>query len=507
MRISFFLLFALLGIFTLGSSQQKYPEPAKTRRTGDSLGPVRDIAPVITHSSVIIGGKSIHYTAATGFMVMRNEKGKALSRIFYIAYTRDGITDKSSRPMTFCYNGGPGSSSVWLHMGMIGPRRVILGDSGRAPAPPYQYVNNQYCWLDNTDLVFIDPVTTGYSQPAPGENANQFHGYSEDIRSVGDFIRSYIAKQERWGSPKFLAGESYGTMRSAGLSTYLQDQYGMYLNGIILVSTIMNWETIGFSRANDLPYILYLPTYAAAAWYHHKVDPSLQGSLQQTVDEARKFAGGTYATALMEGDQISSSDRDKVAAELHRLTGIPLTYILGANLRITIGRFCKELLRDEGKTIGRYDSRVTNTDYDNVGESPDFDPSYASVLGAFSGAINDYLEKDLDFKDRNPYNILTGVGPWPYHSDNRYFDNSQSLRLAMTENPYLRVWVLCGYFDLATPFYSVEYTIHHMGLKPYQQSHIHLTYYESGHMIYVNHASLVQAKKDEEAFYGMAVPK
>jgi carboxypeptidase C (cathepsin A) len=466
--------------------------------------PEHVLPPVVTQGSVVIGGKTINYTATTGYMTMKDENGKPLSNIFYIAYTKNDVSNKATRPVTFAYNGGPGSSSVWLHMGLIGPRRVVLSDSGEAMAPPYHYVNNEYSWLDKTDVVFIDPVTTGYSRPAKGENADQFHGYQEDIQSVGDFIRQYVSQTGRWSSPKFLAGESYGTTRSAGLSGYLQDKYGMYLNGIILISSVLNFETLDFNRGNDLPYILYLPTYAAAAWYHHKVAPDLQGSLQQTIEEARHFAGGEYTWALMKGDQLSESEKDSIVNELHRLTGLSKEYIEGSNLRIQIERFCKELLRDEGQTIGRYDSRMMNTDYDNVGATPDFDPSYAAVLGAFSGAINDYLYTDLKFKSDNPYNILTSVWPWPFDSDNHYLNNSETLRMAMTQNKYLKVWVLCGYYDLATPFYAAEYVVHHMGLKPYQEGNIHLTYYKAGHMVYINYPSLQKVKKDADAFFDEA---
>ncbi|MDE3213497.1 MAG: peptidase S10 [Bacteroidota bacterium] len=494
----------LLLCYFLGFSQAHKEKSGPSGSEKDSAVTAathKDLPPVVTQGTVTIEGKTIAYTATTGFMTMKNENGKPLSHIFYIAYTKNGVEDKADRPITFAYNGGPGSSSVWLHMGMLGPKRVLMSDSGEALPPPARYVNNPYSWLDKTDLVFIDPVTTGFSRPAKGEDATQFHGYEEDLKSVGDFIREYISRQSRWNSPKILAGESYGTTRSAGLSGYLQDNYGMYLNGVILVSSVLNFQTIDFNEGNDLPYILYLPTYAAAAWYHHKIASDLQGSLQKTIAEAKTFAEGPYNVALMKGDQLSAAEVDSIAGELHRLTGLPETYIKRSRLRINAGNFEKELLRPENEILGRYDSRIANSGYDQVGEYPEYDPSYAATLGTFSTAVNDYLERDLKFKNENPYNILTGVGPWPYRSDNRYFTNFQTLRNAMTQNKYLKVWVLCGYFDLATPFDAAEYVFDHMGLEPYQQSRLHMTFYPSGHMIYTNMESLRKAKKDADAFY------
>ncbi|MDP4285699.1 MAG: peptidase S10 [Bacteroidota bacterium] len=507
-------LLLLAGIFFISGAAllaQRTEHHAPAKITKDSSAPaIPDHVPppVVTRSSVTINGKVINYTATTGYMIMKDEEGKPKANIFFIAYTKDDIADKATRPLTFAYNGGPGSSSVWLHMGLIGPRRVELNDTGEAMAPPYRYVNNEYSWLDKTDVIFIDPVTTGYSRQAKGEDVNQFHGYQEDITSVGDFIRQYVSKYERWGSPKFLAGESYGTTRSAGLSGYLQDKYGMYLNGIVLISSVLNFETLNFSRGNDLPYILFLPTYAASAWYHHKIAPDLQGDLQKALAEAKEFAGNEYTIALMKGDQVSPEEKTKVINEMHRLTGLSEEYISRSNLRVDIEHFCKELLRDEGKSIGRYDSRLVNTDYDDISPTPDNDPSYSAVLGAFSGAINEYLAKDLKFQNpETPYNILTSVWPWPYNSDNRYFYNSETLRKAMTDNKYLKVWIVCGDYDLATPFFAAEYVAHHMGLRPYQQSRLHFTYYQSGHMVYLNHPSLVKLKKDVDEFYDSAVSK
>jgi carboxypeptidase C (cathepsin A) len=497
------VLIALLPFFSVNAQQHRVLAPPSGSTTDSTILPElhKELPPVVTQGTVTIEGKTISYTATTGFITMKDGEGNPLSNIFYIAYTKNGEPDKADRPITFAYNGGPGSSSVWLHMGMLGPKRVQLSDSGEALPPPARYVNNPYSWLDKTDLVFIDPVTTGYSHPAKGEDASQFHGYEEDLKSVGDFIREYVSKEQRWSSPKFLAGESYGTTRSAGLSGYLQENYGMYLNGIVLVSSVLNFQTIDFNKGNDLPYILYLPTYAAAAWYHHQVAPDLQGSLEKTIEEAKTFAEGAYNEALMKGDQLSGTQKDSVVNELHRLTGLSEDYIRGTNLRIEVSRFRKELLRKQGRTIGRYDSRIMNTDEDDVGEYPEFDPSYATVLGPFSSAVNDYLERDLKFKYDNPYNILTGVGSWPYSSDNRYFTNFETLRRAMSKNKYLKVWVLCGYYDLATPFDAAEYVVHHMGLRPYQQKNIHLTFYPSGHMIYTNLRSLQKAKKDADAFF------
>ncbi|MDE3056717.1 MAG: peptidase S10, partial [Bacteroidota bacterium] len=315
----FFIFFIFSSSFSLFAADQ-------SKQTSDSSASVIEQPPVVTHHQMMVDGKPLKYTATAGYMIMKDENGKAKANIFFIAYTKDGVADPSTRPICFTFNGGPGSSSVWLHLGALGPKRVLLKDDGEPTAPPYKLVDNEYTWLDQTDLVFIDPVETGYSRPAAGEDKKQFTGYKEDIQSVGEFIRLFTTRYERWASPKFLAGESYGTTRAAGLSGYLEERYGMYLNGICLVSSILNFETAEFATGNDLPYILFLPSYTATAWYHKKLSPDLQQNFQKALDESKTFALGDYASALMQGDQLPEAKQKEIEQELARLTGLSPQY-------------------------------------------------------------------------------------------------------------------------------------------------------------------------------------
>lgn len=457
---------------------------------------------VETQHSVRIGGQEVRYTATAGTMLLKEEDGKAKASVFYIAYAKDGVTDPSHRPLTFSFNGGPGSSSVWLHLGVLGPKRVLMDDEGRALPPPYKLVENEYSLLDVTDLVFIDPVTTGYSRAVPGEQANQFHGIREDVQSVGEFIRLYTTRNQRWASPKFLIGESYGTTRAAGLSGFLQQRHGLYLNGIMLVSSILSFQTARFDRGNDLPYVLFLPTYTATAWYHKRLAADLQADLRKTLDEVEAFAAGPYTLALIQGDELDGAERAQVAEKLARYTGLSTQYVEQANLRINIMRFVKELLRDQRRTVGRLDSRFTGIDADAAGERFEFDPSMAAILGPYTGTLNHYVRSELKFESDLPYEILTGrVRPWSYAQyENRYVNVAETLRRAMTQNPNLRVFVANGYYDLATPYFATCYTFDHLGLDPSLRDHVQMAYYEAGHMMYIHKPSLQQLKQDLAQF-------
>ena len=457
---------------------------------------------VQTKHTVRIGGEEIKYTATAGTILLKLEDGTPKASVFFIAYTKDDVTDVTKRPVTFTFNGGPGSASIWLHLGAFGPRRVEMGDAGSLLPPPYKLVDNESSLLDVTDLVFIDPVSTGFSRAVPGEAPKQFHGIEEDIQSVGDFIRLYASRNKRWSSPKFLTGESYGTTRAAGLSGYLQDRYGMYLNGIILISTILNFQTLEFDRGNDLPYILYLPTYTAIAWYHKKLPADLQADLQKALNESRAFASGEYADALMAGDAISAVRRSAISQKLSRLTGLSTEYIDRSNLRIEIQRFDKELLRSERRTVGRLDGRFKGIDEDAAGSRPDYDPSLAAIVGPYTATFSDYVRGDLKFESDLPYEFLTGrVRPWNFQPyENRYVNVAETLRSAMTQNPFLRVYVAKGYYDLATPFFAAEYTMEHLGLDESLRGHLTGGYYEAGHMMYVHKPSLVKLKQELKAF-------
>lgn len=461
-----------------------------------------------TEHEITVNGRKIPYTATAGTLVLKKEDSQPWASMFYVAYTRSDVQDMSKRPITFSFNGGPGSASIWLHMGALGPRRVDMGPAGEQPAPPYHLVDNEDTALEFTDLVFIDPVSTGFSRSAPGVNPADFHSFEGDLQSVAAFIRLYLVRSERWDSPKFLAGESYGTTRASALSQYLHNNDGIYLNGITLISSVLNFETISFNPGNDLPYALFLPSYTAAAWYHKKLPKDLQSDLEKAVGESRRFAANEYNVALMKGDKLTAAERAPVVKQLARLTGLSEEYVEQSNLRISMQRFAKELLRKEGKTIGRYDSRLEGADLDSAGDRPEYDPSYASVQGAFTAVFNEYIRKDLKYDTDLTYEALTDkVRPWSYaRFENRYLDTAEMMRQAMTENPNLKVIIANGYYDLATPFFATEYTVNHIGLQPALSSHIGLTYCEAGHMLYTKKSCLDNLHKSMVDFYQKALP-
>jgi carboxypeptidase C (cathepsin A) len=469
---------------------------------------------VETKHAITLGGRELRYTATVGTIILKEEtekKGekagefegeKPRASIFFVAYTRDEIQDKGTFPVTFSFNGGPGSSSVWLHLGLLGPRRVLMDKEGFPLPPPYTLVNNEYSLLEHTDLVFIDPVSTGYSRILPGEKAKEFHNFKKDIESVGDFIRLYASRYQRWSSPKFLIGESYGTTRAAGLSGYLQERHGMYLNGLMLISCILNFQTARFGPGNDLPYILYLPTYTATAWYHRKLPSELQKDLKTTLRQVEEFASGEYTLALMKGAALSETERKKIIQKLSRFTGLSEDYIDRTDLRIGIHRFVKELLRDERRTVGRLDSRFKGIDRDSAGELYEHDPSMSAIMGPYTATLNDYVRSTLRFESDLPYEILTGrVQPWSFSDhENQFVNVAETLRKAMSMNPHLRVFVANGYYDFATPYFATEYTFTHLGLDPALQKNISMSYYEAGHMMYIHLPSLVQMKSDLAEF-------
>lgn len=455
-----------------------------------------------TQHSITLNGAKFDFEATAGTMPLKDEEGKVQANIFYIAYTKKGA-DPETRPITFCFNGGPGSSSVWLHLGVFGPRRVAMTDFGDALAPPAKLIENDASILDLTDLVFIDPVSTGYSRAADEKNAKQYHGVQEDLQSVAEFIRLYVTKNNRWSSPKFLAGESYGTTRAAGLAGYLQSRLGMRLNGIILVSSVLDFGTIRFDDGNDQPFIFYLPTYTATAWYHKKLDPALQADLKKTLAEVEQFATGDYAAALRAGLGLTDAQRKEIAAKVARYTGLSPEYVLRSNLRIEGQRFMRELLRDRGQTVGRYDSRYLGRDSTDVADRPEYDPSYTAVQGSFTEAFNNYVRNGLKFESDLPYEILSGrVQPWNYGTaTNRYLNMTPTLRTAMTANPDLRVFVANGFYDLATPYAATQYTFNHLGPDRKTLDRVTMGYYEGGHMMYLHKPSRDKLKSELAAFF------
>ncbi|WP_083732812.1 S10 family peptidase [Spirosoma montaniterrae] len=494
-----FLTLCLLCVFAGWVFAQRPEQPVISGNAPDP-----DLS--ITKHTITLNGEKINYTATAGYLPQRDETGKVKGNIFFVAYTRDGVLNPATRPITYTYNGGPGSASVWLHMGALGPKRILMGDDGRMLAPPYTVADNEFTWLAFTDLVFIDPVMTGYSRPAEGIDKKEFTGYTEDIQSVGDFIRLYTTRYDRWASPKFLSGESYGTTRSAGLSGYLQDRHGLFLNGIVLISAVLDFATGDFFiSGNELPYSLFLPTYAAMAWYHKQVPA--YSDLKTLLAEVEKYAIGDYTLALMKGDRLTPAERQTVAAQLSKFTGLSTDYLQRCNLRIRDDRFTKELLRKQGKTVGRLDGRFIASDYDRAGETYEFDPSYnATIYGPFTTAVNDHLHRVLKVKNDLPYEILTGrVRPWSYANvQNQFLNTAETLRQAMTKNPYLKVHVCNGYYDMATPYFATDYTFAHMMLDPALKANVTQSFYEAGHMMYIDKPALIQMTRVIADFYKSA---
>lgn len=452
--------------------------------------------PVFITNTVTIAGERVKYVAETGMLPILKPDGTTSASVFYVAYTRLDEKNTAARPVTFCFNGGPGSSSVWLHLGALGPRRVKMNPDGTLPSPPFGLVDNQYSILGASDLVFIDPVATGFSRAAKDEKADAFFGDSADLDSVGEFIRLWTTRHGRWLSPKFLCGESYGVFRAAGLADHLRSRYGMYLNGLVLISGVLDFATIWDNPGNDLPYPLILPAYTAAAHFHHKLLPDLQADLPKALAEARAFAKGEYASALQKGDSLSPEEHKKIAAELVRLTGLKPQVIEDNNLRIDEGVFRKQLLHDEGLILGAYDARITGRDDDPASPTPDFDPSDAAVLGPFSAAMNSYVRDELKFEDDLPYEIIAGVQPWNYGVRNSYASAGDKLADVMNQNPYMKVLVFGGRCDLVCPIDTVHYALDHMALDPAYRTNITYEQFDAGHMMYINLPDLKKMQKD-----------
>ena len=470
-----------------------------------------------TAHAVTIEGQEVAYVATAGRMLLREEEGKKKASFFYVAYTRDDTEDPPGRPIVFCFNGGPGSSSVWLHLGAFGPRRVDMTDDGMPYPPPGRVVDNGDSLLDFADLVFVDPVGTGFSRAIPGEEAKQFHHFKQDIEAVGEFIRIYLTRNKRWASPKFLAGESYGTTRAAGLAGHLFKRHGISFNGLILVSSILNFQTAGFDsktwtfeRGNDLPYAVFLPTYAAAAWYHRRLEPQfLDRPLPDFVAEVEEFAAADYTLALFQGDALEPARFAEIAERVASYTGLPVDYVKAYQLRIEILRFCKELLRAQGLTIGRIDARYTGRDRFSAGDTIEEDPSIDAVMGPYTSALNDYVRRELTYESELPYEVLSMAvnENWDYDDfKNAHVDVSETLRETMSRNPFMRVFVANGYYDLATPHSATEYTFAHLGLDASLRENVRMGYYEAGHMMYVHAESRHRLAEELRAFIGEEAP-
>ncbi len=454
-----------------------------------------------------IGGHSIAYQVETGTLTQSTDTQQEKAEVFFVAYTLPGQSGPR-RPVTFAFNGGPGSSSVWLHLGMLGPERIELPDDASLLQPPYQLSANPHSLLDITDLVFIDPVSTGFSRPIGDEKKSQFHGFDEDVRSVAQFIHDWTSHYQRWDSPLFLMGESYGGLRAAGLSSYLQSRYNLELNGIAVISGAINFQTLRFDSGNDLPYLCFLPTYAATAWYHGRLSEELQSlPVEDVVAQAEAVATGDYAQVLLLGSAAPAEQVDRLVEQLSRLTGIDAAFWRNSNLRVSQPRFCKELLRGQARTVGRFDSRYSGIDRDAAGDRPDYDPSGAAIFGPFTATLNQYLRQRLGYQQPRTYEILTGnVQPWNYDGFvGRYVDASDSLRRAMTANPHLQLYVACGYYDLATPHFAMQYTLNHLGLDPALESNVTVSHFEGGHMMYIFEPAMVQLRSELLDWYQRAM--
>ncbi|MFZ1702319.1 MAG: hypothetical protein WBO10_07790 [Pyrinomonadaceae bacterium] len=485
---------------------QATPSPSASPRAAAS--PEKEEPPVVTKHSINVGGRQLNYTATTGFMPIKNAvSGETEAKIFFMAYTLDNAPAR--RPLMFSFNGGPGSASVWLHLGALGPKRIKMLDDGMMPPPPFEMETNQSTWLTETDMVFIDPVGTGYSRATKPELASKFFGVNGDIESVGEFIRMYLGRNERWMSPMFLVGESYGTTRAAGLSNWLFN-HGIALNGIALVSAVLNFQTIRFADNNDLPLILILPSYTATAWYHKRLSPAMQAkSIEQVTKEARDFAGGEFASSLLKIDALTPAERTSLVTKFSSLTGLGREFIERNNFRVELGEFNKELLRGERRTTGRLDSRFKGIDRDASGSDSGGDPSMNAIRPPYTAAFNDYVRRELGFTSDVEYYILGGgiTAPWNYNVTNQYADTSMPMKDAMAKNPYMKIFVAQGYYDMATPFYAAEYTISALNLDPTLRKNINFEYYESGHMMYIETKSLAKLKSDVATFMAGAMKK
>ena len=475
---------------------------------------------VNTEHVLEVDGRTLEYTATCGTVLLRlyedaakgkadaaapskKEPGKPHATFFFIAYTLKNSDAARPRPVTFAFNGGPGSSSVWLHLGVLGPQRVATDETGLAPPPPYALLDNEYTLLTHSDLVFIDPAGTGHSRMLDDEKASEFHEYQRDLDSMGEFIRLYLTRFGRWGSPKYLIGESYGTTRAAGLSHHLQQKHDIYLNGVMLVSLALDMQTLGFDHGNDLPYALFLPSYAATAWYHRALAADLQRkALREVIAAAETFANAEYSLALMQGSRLSSAERERIASQVARFTGLSIEYVLRCDLRPQDERFCKELLRQRGQTIGRLDSRFVALDRDDAGERAEADAAMNNLAGAYAAGINRLLRDTLKFDADAPYVLHAPIwDQWKWKEfENKYVNVGASLRRAMQANPHMRVYVASGFYDLATPHAAGDYTLSHLGLRDTLAANVSVNYFEAGHMMYIHQPSLIRMATQLRSF-------
>lgn len=459
----------------------------------------------VTQHHMSIGGKSFDYAATAGTLIIRDDEDKPIASIGYVAYVRHDAKG-AVRPLMFAFNGGPGSSSLWLHMGVLGPKRVVVSDPGPTPAGPYRTVDNEFGVLDKSDLVMIDPVGTGLAHAVCDHKDDEFFGVDPDIESISRFIMQYVSDNNRWSSPKYLLGESYGTTRGAAIVNYLRER-SFAFNGLILVSVATDIEAI-FAElpGNDRPYAVYLPAYAAVAWYHHML-PAQPAALEPLLTEVRAYAAGPFTAALLKGDAIPDAEREAVAEKMHEYTGLSVEYLKAANLRVAQGAFTHQLLKAQHKTVGRLDARFVGATMDPLEKYSDYDPQSAAISAAFAAAFLDYYHGELKFGQGSTYRTTNySVGEhwkWVHRTpkgDQPMVNSGVDLAEALVKDANLRVLVLNGYYDLATPFSATEYVMAHLGVPQGVGSRIEMKYYESGHMMYVHPPSMAKMKRDLDAF-------
>ena len=498
------------------ASQTRRPEQQQSEGEGQQIRPMHydmtEVPPVVTHHSIRVGGREIRYTASAGRMPIKDGEGKIDAEMFYVAYTMDGA-DPSTRPLTFSFNGGPGSASIWLHMGAMGPRKVVLQPQGWMPAAPYRLEDNPNTPLDKTDLVMVDAIGTGWSRPADAAAARRFWNMRGDIESFGEFIRMYLTRNDRWSSPLYLFGESYGTTRSAGIAGYLADR-GISFNGIVLLSTVLSFETLEFAKTNDVPYPLILPSFTWIAGYHRKLPADLQGDIPKAAQEARDWALGEYWAALNKGDALTPQERANVVDKLSRYTGLSKEIIEWANLRIDVRTFTHYLLSDQKLHVGRLDGRYTGPDPNGFMDTPFYDPTSSQTGPPFTSVFNDYARRELNYKTDLPYWTSaqqSGNFHWSWTGvegfGGGYPDTATALRQAIVKDPFLRVLVMEGHYDLATPYVAVDYTMDHLDLTPQYRKNISFTQYDSGHMVYLDSQSHAKMKQDLANFIDATTKK
>ena len=495
----------------LSFTQEKDAKPAdKPADTAPPTPPKEESS--VTDHSIKFAGQTIPYKATAGTILLKNDKDEPEALVFYTAYTRSDVKDTAQRPLAFLYNGGPGSASIWLHMGSFGPKRVVTVNAGVTPPAPYKLEDNPNCLLDKADLVFIDPVGTGFSKAVGKAQNKDFWGVDQDAKSLAQFVQTYVSRNNRWNSPKFLIGESYGTFRNAVLANVLQQRNGLYLNGLVMVSSVWDLGTISFYPGVDLSYILYLPSYAATAWYH-KVLKDRPDNLDAFLAEARTFAKGEYADALLKGDTLSAADKSAIAKKMERFTGLSEDYIVKSNLRVKLPQFMQELQRSRGLTTGRLDARFSGPSYSLISDSAEYDPQETAITGAFVAAFNMYVREELKFGQERDYHLFAEFGEnrwdWKHQAgDFAFFPGSPNVMLdlasAIITNPKLQVEMEDGLYDLATPFFEAEYSTEHLGLPENLQKNIHHKYYEAGHMMYLRDEDLTKLKSNVAAFIDSA---